>query len=83
MGYIDDRSAEHLSPTRSNGLTSMIKQMKLYALVLRPGRNKLLMPQENHHIPVFLSDRPSRLLFRRISGMCLISVRYVKDMEFR
>ena len=24
---------EHLSPTRSNGLTSMIKQMKLYALV--------------------------------------------------
>ncbi len=23
---------EHLSPTRSNGLTSMIKQMKLYAL---------------------------------------------------
>ena len=24
---------EHLSPTRSNGLTAMIKQMKLYALV--------------------------------------------------
>ena len=23
---------EHLSPTRSNGLTSMVKQMKLYAL---------------------------------------------------
>jgi len=26
---------EHLSPTRSNGLTSMIKQMKLYAIVFR------------------------------------------------
>ena len=26
---------EHLSPTRSNGLTSMIKQMKLYALAYR------------------------------------------------
>lgn len=25
---------EHLSPTRSNGLSSMIKQMKLYALAL-------------------------------------------------
>ena len=26
---------EHLSPTRSNGLISMIKQMKLYALVFK------------------------------------------------
>jgi len=26
---------EHLSPTRSNGLTSMIKQMKLYAIVFK------------------------------------------------
>ncbi|HNW76421.1 MAG TPA: SufE family protein [Bacteroidales bacterium] len=26
---------EHLSPTRSNGLTAMIKQMKLYALVFK------------------------------------------------
>lgn len=26
---------EHLSPTRSNGLTSMIKQIKLYALVFK------------------------------------------------
>ena len=26
---------EHLSPTRSNGLNSMIKQMKLYALVFK------------------------------------------------
>jgi cysteine desulfuration protein SufE len=24
---------EHLSPTRSNGLASMVKQMKLYAMV--------------------------------------------------
>jgi cysteine desulfuration protein SufE len=26
---------EHLSPTRSNGLTSMMKQMKLYALAFQ------------------------------------------------
>ena len=26
---------EHLSPTRSNGLNSMIKQMKLYAIVFQ------------------------------------------------
>ncbi len=30
---------EHLSPTRSNGLTSMIKQMKLYALVFKTKGN--------------------------------------------
>lgn len=32
IGFIDRIGLhEHLSPTRSNGLTSMIKQMKLYA----------------------------------------------------
>ena len=36
MGFIDRIGLrEHLSPTRSNGLTAMIKQMKLYALVFR------------------------------------------------
>ncbi len=36
MGLIDTIGLkEHLSPTRSNGLTSMIKQMKLYALAFR------------------------------------------------
>ncbi|MEI6574891.1 MAG: SufE family protein [Bacteroidota bacterium] len=30
---------EHLSPTRSNGLTSMIKQMKLYALAYKTKEN--------------------------------------------
>lgn len=30
---------EHLSPTRSNGLTSMIKQMKLYALAFKAKLN--------------------------------------------
>jgi len=30
---------DHLSPTRSNGLTSMIKQMKLYALVFKTKMN--------------------------------------------
>ncbi len=36
LGFIDDIGLrEHLSPTRSNGLTSMIKQMKLYAVVFK------------------------------------------------
>ncbi len=35
---------EHLSPTRSNGLNSMIKQMKLYALVFKTK-------MENDHGP--------------------------------
>ena len=28
---------EHLSPTRANGLVSMVKQMKMYALVMHSG----------------------------------------------
>ncbi|WP_257668575.1 SufE family protein [Parapedobacter tibetensis] len=28
---------EHLSPTRANGLLSMVKQMKMYAVALRAG----------------------------------------------
>ena len=36
MDFVDKIGLrEHLSPTRSNGLTSMIKQMKLYALVFK------------------------------------------------
>lgn len=36
LSFIDKTGLrEHLSPTRSNGLTSMIKQMKLYALVFK------------------------------------------------
>lgn len=36
LGFIDQIGLrEHLSPTRSNGLTSMIKQMKMYALVFK------------------------------------------------
>ena len=36
MEFIDKIGLkEHLSPTRSNGLVSMIKQMKLYALALK------------------------------------------------
>ncbi len=36
MAFVDRIGLkEHLSPTRSNGLTSMIKQMKLYALVFK------------------------------------------------
>ena len=33
LGFIDQIGLkEHLSPTRSNGLTSMVKQIKMYAL---------------------------------------------------
>jgi cysteine desulfuration protein SufE len=36
MGFIDKIGLkEHLSPTRSNGLMSMIKQIKLYALAFK------------------------------------------------
>ena len=36
LGFLDQIGMkEHLSPTRSNGLTSMIKQMKLYALAFK------------------------------------------------
>ena len=36
LGFLDQIGLrEHLSPTRSNGLTSMVKQMKLYALVFK------------------------------------------------
>ena len=32
---------EHLSPTRSNGLVAMVKQMKLYALALKNIQNDI------------------------------------------
>jgi cysteine desulfuration protein SufE len=36
LSFIDEIGLkEHLSPTRSNGLVSMIKQMKLYAVVFK------------------------------------------------
>jgi len=36
LGFVDKIGLrEHLSPTRSNGLTSMIKQIKLYALAFK------------------------------------------------
>jgi len=36
LGFIDTIGLkEHLSPTRSNGLVNMIKQMKLYALAFK------------------------------------------------
>jgi len=36
LGFVDKIGLkEHLSPTRSNGLNSMIKQMKLYALAFQ------------------------------------------------
>jgi cysteine desulfuration protein SufE len=39
LGFLDQIGLkEHLSPTRSNGLNSMIKQMKLYALAFKTKR---------------------------------------------
>lgn len=36
LGFIDKIGlSEHLSPTRSNGLLAMVKQMKLYALAFK------------------------------------------------
>lgn len=40
LGFIDKIGLkEHLSPTRSNGLASMIKQMKMYALAIKNNNN--------------------------------------------
>ena len=40
MNFIEEIGLnEHLSPTRSNGLTSMIKQIKLYALAFKAKSN--------------------------------------------
>ena len=40
LGFIENIGLkEHLSPTRSNGLVSMIKQIKLYAVALRAQAN--------------------------------------------
>lgn len=40
--YFIDRIglAEHLSPTRSNGLVAMVKQMKMYALAFKASQPK-------------------------------------------
>ena len=39
MGFIDEIGLkEHLSPTRANGLVSMLKQIKLYAIALQANR---------------------------------------------
>jgi len=41
MGFIDKIGLkEHLSPTRANGLVSMIKQMKLYAVAFQAQLKK-------------------------------------------
>jgi len=41
LSFIDQIGLkEHLSPTRSNGLMSMIKQMKLYAVVFKAKMKK-------------------------------------------
>ena len=40
LGFIENIGLkEHLSPTRSNGLVNMIKQMKLYAVALQAQAN--------------------------------------------
>ncbi|MFK5981809.1 MAG: SufE family protein [Flavobacteriaceae bacterium] len=41
MDFIDEIGLkEHLSPTRANGLVSMIKQLKIYALAFQSQLNK-------------------------------------------
>ena len=40
MAFVDKVGLkEHLSPTRANGLVSMIKQMKFYALAFQTKQN--------------------------------------------
>lgn len=41
LHFIDDIGlSEHLSPTRSNGLLAMVKQMRLYALAFKAMQDK-------------------------------------------
>ncbi len=41
LGFLEEIGLqEHLSPTRANGLVSMIKQMKLYALAYKAKANQ-------------------------------------------
>ncbi|HAT65166.1 MAG TPA: Fe-S metabolism protein SufE, partial [Flavobacteriaceae bacterium] len=41
ISFIDEIGLkEHLSPTRANGLVSMIKQMKLYAVAFQAQQKK-------------------------------------------
>ena len=41
LHFIEDRGLkEHLSPTRSNGLLAMMKQMKMYAIAFKAQQNK-------------------------------------------
>lgn len=43
LHFINDIGlAEHLSPTRSNGLTAMLKQMKMYALAFKAKQEQQL-----------------------------------------
>ena len=43
LAYIDAIGLKnHLSPTRSNGLVSMIKQIKLYAIAFKNKENQLI-----------------------------------------
>lgn len=42
LGFIDQIGLkEHLSPTRSNGLVAMVKQMRLYAMVFKEKSGEL------------------------------------------
>ena len=47
--YFIDRIGlkEHLSPTRSNGLVAMVKQMRMYALIYKENLGKPRKTQEN------------------------------------
>lgn len=48
---------EHLSPTRSNGLVAMLKQMRLYAMAFKSGKRpdqKSSVSCEGNNVNVFL-----------------------------
>ena len=42
---------EHLSPTRSNGLLSMVKQMRMYALAFKAKESHAQTTQVNEDVP--------------------------------
>ncbi|MDD5506822.1 MAG: SufE family protein [Bacteroidales bacterium] len=50
LGFVDEIGLkEHLSPTRANGLVSMIKQIKLYALAYQTKNKQRNDPSHEQH----------------------------------
>lgn len=67
---------DHLSPTRSNGLLSMVKQMRMYALAFKAKEAKAKSPDKDVSGLVFTTDhtdlhRYILLVISRLKSSCV------------